>query len=51
MNRISIVLPLASLFVALSGYAEGAGPSLYAGVETRPVKSLLPSTAARASHQ
>ncbi|MCY4453554.1 MAG: hypothetical protein OXC01_16560 [Immundisolibacterales bacterium] len=42
MTRVSIILPLASLFVALSGYAGGAGPSPYAGEETRPVKSLSP---------
>ena len=46
MNRISIVLALASLFAALSGYAVGTGPSPYAGQDTRPVKSLSPEDVA-----
>ena len=40
MNRVSIVLAVASLCVTLSGHAAETGESPYAGEEARAVKSL-----------
>ena len=42
MNRIPLVLALVPLFAVPSGQAAGTGPSPYAGLETRAVKSLSP---------